>query len=264
MISGVFDTVGLWAGGHVMPASGGGMDTTRASASGGGRRKLAFWAGIVLLFVTLFLALIFMMLTWAMRNHEYRCGLNLKSLAMGHRMYAAYHDDVFPPPDPEPGVLMADRSLMNPDYLGDPLLLFSRADPFFNKVSSRDPSQPIPPSSFVYLGRAVHSDEDVAAWWNDYQEAVASGDASLGWQPWKVDEAEEAATPLLIELPNRYPGDLSMILTPKINMYQSPDVVGGMVAYCDGRVVFLTYPGSWPMTKTTISILREARGMHVP
>ena len=240
------------------------MCTVGASESGGCMRRLAFWAGISLLFVTLLLVVLFMVLAWAMRSHDYRCGVHLKSLAMWHRLYVIDHDGVFPPPDPEPGILMADRSLMVPDYIGDPLQVFSPADTFFDKVSTRDPSQPVPPSSFVYLGRAVYSDEDVAAWWRDYQEAAASGDASRGWQPWKVDEAEEAATPLLIELPNRFPGALGLFLAPSLHLSLSPDVVGGNVAYCDGRVVFLPYPGPWPMTETTISILREARGLHVP
>ena len=32
---------------------------------------------------------------------------------------------------------------------------------------------------------------------------------------------------------------------------------GGYVLYLDGHVEFVRYPGKWPMTKTTIGLLRE-------
>ena len=77
---------------------------------------------------------------------------------------------------------------------------------------------------------------------------TAGGDAFVRLAPDVPDRFGEAvsadAVPVLIERPEHY---------------AEP---GGHVLYLNGAVRFLTYPGPWPMTQTTIETLRDldARG----
>ncbi|MBN2310784.1 MAG: hypothetical protein JXR94_17555 [Candidatus Hydrogenedentes bacterium] len=202
-------------------------------------------------------------LLWAWRAAEFRLNTNLKTLAMGYRFYAVEHDGVLPELDAEPGVLSGNADTLYPRYVFDTGLLFSPPHAedgamAREQASARDAFRG---SSYVYLGRPVASDDEVLEWSREYLDFVAAaGEHRLRHKPWRLKEGEVYKVPLLIELPRPYPGTWGLSVLGRYLPLSSPEM-GGCVAYADGHVEFIRYPGEWPMTAVTIDALRRAKAI---
>ena len=220
---------------------------------------------------------------WAMRAEEFRHATDLKHLGIGLKMYA--HDDsrdCFPPLSSEPGRLMFDTEALHPEYLNDPRMLLSHADPLRREIWDAE----VPPefcfenSSYFYLGYEVWDDETVEALAEAYRTHVNQGlrfDSELpvdlpverlvrlgnhrkwltvaeGQKPkWEHLWRDDSESPLLIERPHPYPGPVGLWLLLPVPL--SRPTMGGMVLYQDGHTEFIPYPGKWPMTERSISAL---------
>lgn len=204
------------------------------------------------------------MVLWSQRATELRRGVRLPYLALAYTLYAEQNGDALPPLEDQPGVLSGDMESLYPEFFSDLTLLFNPANPTGKKAANGGmaPQEAAAKSSYVYLGAPVASDEEVAEWAETYRAAAASKQPiSTAYEPWVLDSAEDKDAPLLIELPHAYPGDWGVWLGVGGVPLSAP-VEGGLVAYPNGSVRFIRYPGPWPMTEKTISQLREIRALR--
>ncbi|MBN2307656.1 MAG: DUF4190 domain-containing protein [Candidatus Hydrogenedentes bacterium] len=218
---------------------------------------------------------------WHLKAAGYNCASNLQDLGIAFKMYANENHDAYPALSPEPGRLMFDASeSLYPEYVQNLLKFVCPQDEdfrrFFAEKDSLDPGVLCDDHSYLYLGYAVASDEEVAAFAEAYRARIAAGGDFSGDLPvpkgsgtggtariarlrddlWKqflgagatpADAAKWAAEmPLLIERPEHH--------RPEGGGH------GGYVLYLDGHVEFHPYPGEWPMTETTIALLKSLAG----
>ena len=204
------------------------------------------------------------MVLWSQRATKLRRGAHLPYLALAYTLYADDHEHALPPLAKTPGVLSGNIDALYPQHFSDLVLLFNPTDPQCEKVSKggMTPEEAAARSSYVYLGTPVTSDEEVAEWAKAYRAAVRSKQPiSAVYGPWVLGAEESKDAPLLIELPREYPGDWGLWLGAGGVPLSAP-VMGGLVAYADGHVRFIRYPGLWPMTEETVSHLREIRALR--
>jgi prepilin-type processing-associated H-X9-DG protein len=173
-----------------------------------------------------------------------------------------------PAATPEPGRLMMDASSIYPEYLSASNDFVCPGDTWYHEVDHpEDLSVRIDDHSYFYIGYAVTSDGEVQAFAEAHAQRMAEGlpfdedlEVALGTGSGGGDflirlhkdnaqylaerhesidaEQWQARIPILIEHPGNH--------TPE----------GGNVLYMDGRVEFIPYPGKWPMTPTTMNLLR--------
>jgi len=203
-----------------------------------------------------------------------QCRDNVSRLAMAFKMYSNENHGEYPILSPESGRLMFDngKSPLYPDYVNDLCLLVCPLDKqdwqaLCNRKGEKDPNVLCDDHSYLYLGYVVTNDADVAAFAGAYQAQIANGGDFSGDLPVpdglgtaggncvlrfredmpasvlgeQVDPAAAARwqsrVPLLIERPENHPD-------------------ATQVAYLDGHIELLPYPGKWPMTEKTIGILK--------
>ncbi len=220
---------------------------------------------------------------WAVRAKNFRDVTNLRTLAIALITYADH--DYWPPLSSEPGRLMFDMDTLYPEHIQDPLLLLSPADPIRAQVKSADltPAFCFENSSYFYIGYAVWDDETVEAFADAYKKRLEGGlpfDSDLPVdlpieKLYRLDEAirrygmmtyselnkpkwehlhhARSEIPTLIERPHLYPGPFGLYLFAPVPL--SKPTLAGTVLYLDGHNEFIRYPGTWPMTEKTISIL---------
>jgi len=201
-------------------------------------------------------------LDWCARNL-----VNIKRFALDlyvNEAGAGY----YPPLSSEPGRLMMDAISIYPAYLSASNDFVCPGDTRYQDLDHpEDLSVRIDDHSYFYLGYAVTNDEEVLAFAEAHRARMAEGlpfDDDLEVAPGTgsgggdslirlhKDNAQHLAErhesidavqwqsriPILIEHPGNH--------TPE----------GGHVLYMDGSVEFIPYPGKWPMTTTTMNLLR--------
>jgi hypothetical protein len=163
--------------------------------------------------------------------------------------------------------------------------LLSPADPIRRQVKSAEltPAFCFENSSYFYIGYAVWDDETVEAFAEAYRRRLEEGLAFDSDLPvdlpieklYRLDEAIRRygmmtysesnkpkwehlhhagwEIPCLIERPHLYPGPFGLYLGVAVPL--SKPTLGGTVLHFDGNTEFIRYPGTWPMTEKTISIL---------
>ena len=123
---------------------------------------------------------------------------------------------------------------------------------------------------YVYLGYVVKSDKDVEAFARAYRRRLAEGgdfqkDLQISEEHktiLRIREGVERFYITDINDPNARGRAQSEIPT----LIEWPDKhevdgqQGGNVLYMDGHIEFVPYPGKWPMTEKTVSILCDLAG----
>jgi len=256
-----------------------GTSTAKTTARG----KIFVWGCLTVLVISVIGAVfLFSSAFWAMRWTDYRAGSNLKSWAYAFRMYAQEQGGYCPVLSAEPGRLMFEVDGFYPEYCPFPEALLSVADPLADEIdfSECDAAFFYENSSYFYMGYEVWNDEVVEAFARAYRKRVREGlgfDEDLpvdlqqgefraekltrqdygGWEgPTKYLTFFESEIPLLIERPHPYPGSRGLYVLFFWVPLSKPEM-GGTVLYQDGHVEFIPYPGKWPMTERTISLLAE-------
>ena len=205
------------------------------------------------------------LLSWACRSHEFRTGTHLRSLLFAYNMYAADNDGAYPTLDGEAGMLSGAADLLYPAYISHLGLLYSGPDDTYLHLRDRGATarEFFRFSSYVYLGEGVRDDGEAKKWSLRYTGLVRRGEVVFSDQPeirWRKDDALRNGGPVLIELPRPYPGSLGVYFPSEHWMALSRPQMGGLVAYADGRVEFVEYPGEWPMTTPTVEAIERVRG----
>ena len=197
------------------------------------------------------------------------CAQNLADIKFALDGYVkAEGEGYYPPLSSEPGRLTMDAISIYPEYLTAPGDFVCPGESRYRELDrSEDAFDLVDDHSYFYIGYAVTSDDEVRAFAEAHGQRMAEGlpfDEDLEVAPGagsgggdflvrlhkdnaqylaerheSIDaEQWQARIPILIEHPGNH--------TPE----------GGNVLYMDGHVEFIHYPGKWPMTTTTMNLLR--------
>lgn len=195
-------------------------------------------------------------------HHQWLCGQNLRSLAVGPKLYSSEaKGEFFPPLSATPGNLIFNLQGTTA-YYEDHLERF-------NCPGSAHAFGPphIGDQSYVYLGYLAMTEGDVQAFAMAYPQILAeprdipakvsygSGNTLI-----RLRDGIERYTMTNINGPD--PGVVYRHEIPVL--IEWPDnhgeIRGGNVAYMDGHVEWLDYPGDFPMTEGAMAILTELAG----
>ncbi len=198
---------------------------------------------------------------WALLESEIRpdnygyirgCKNNLNQWGIVNKMFASESSgEVFPPLSPVAGQLAPVDTSVYPEYTNDRRIgLCPGPEPLGEVTEFND-------QHYVYLGYAMHNDEDMQTFAAAYAaEIAAGGDFSDDF------DVETSYGDKLIRLREGIddPGNLSIFPQSKIPvMLEWPGnhegYAGGHVLYMDGHVEWHDYPGEFPMTEATIGVL---------
>ena len=124
--------------------------------------------------------LLFSLLTYAFWQDECRHNPALKQLALALRIYSDESDAIYeyaPQLSSTPGKLMFDPDGLYPEFIREPRMLFSLADPIAREASRSNeaPEYYFDHSSYLYLGYMVWDDATVAAFAEAYREHIQQG-----------------------------------------------------------------------------------------
>lgn len=204
------------------------------------------------------------------------CGNTCKQIALALQMYAgASTDGLFPALAPEPGSLFFDMDSLVPAYLSEDLGYL----PFYHSRygSERLRGHPVgeqPNPDFHYIGYAIEGEKQLAGFAQAYASQLECGGtfesdlpAPAGSGSWGGNtyvrlhtHARGAGSPSGgIDSGIRVDRSKIPLLIEKLGHYDMP---GGYVAYWDGHVEFLTYPGNWPMTESAVELLQSLLESH--
>jgi prepilin-type processing-associated H-X9-DG protein len=215
------------------------------------------------------------------------CQNNLKQLGLVFKMFAnESKGQLFPELSPQAGHLFfsnengPDKTNVYPEYLSDLNILVCPATVNPASQSNRKALQDtklLDDGSYFYLGYVVTSDEEVKAFAGAYNERIKKGlkfdqdlDAPEGSGSWKSNKfyfrLREGIERFGITDINNPAGAALVqsqipILIERAG-HHKPE--GGNVLFMDGHVTFLKYPGTWPMTETTMSILTDLSKSKAP
>ncbi|NUM53221.1 MAG: hypothetical protein HUU46_06230 [Candidatus Hydrogenedentes bacterium] len=188
------------------------------------------------------------------------CQDNLFSLGISMRTFGWPEFGFLPQLSNAPGRLMFTSYPMVPFYLDDIIRLSCPA-------SSMACATPVVDDhSYVYLGYAVMTDDDVEAFANAYLARLAEGGdfsadlpgntslgstihrlrndlAFLATERSRLPSLAASRIPMLIEWPDNH-----------------DDLSGGNVLFMDYHVEWIPYPGGFPMTEATMNILTTLAG----
>ncbi len=256
----------------------------RDKTKGAGTREKVLLRVLILVLVLIPLIL-FSYVSWGARAGEFRIhsDVNLKFLRLSVEMYANDNGGRFPRLPNRPGAIGLDMRTMYPDYISGTHALLSPGDPKRADAVKHDyPTEfCFENSSYYYLGYCVWNDETVAYFAEAYRQRLSEGldfDEDLA-VPLPVNKlpmlkkltAGEMESipgsgsfkiPIFIEKPQPYPGFRGLFLSNFLSVSFSKPVMGGAVIYADGTSEFITYPGKWPMTEKTITVLEDLRKMR--
>lgn len=199
-----------------------------------------------------------------------------KDLMNMSERYARDHGGQLPPLDPRPGRLVFDPDQMYPDYCSNAGWLAADFDPYVpdavraqSKYKGRWGKEQFDDFSFYYLGFAILSPTEGEAFVDAYKTAAASGfnpgqglPARPGRGTFGKDEFLRLHLNLERILSPTPSGALATTLLARVPTFvQRPEHVdgysGGIVAYLDGHVEYVDYPGRFPMTESFIEGLRS-------
>ncbi len=217
----------------------------------------------------------------ALRQCEFACKFFLKDSSKGY----------YPELSPQPGRLMFSRGKnrgLEPffsTYLSDPATLICPKDVLFYEElqlrgrgwDSEALDQILNDRCYMYLGYAVRNDLEVTAFAKAYRERIAVGkrfNEHLKVAPGEGNCASDTIYQLqlgiekvLSDVSNHEPGELVKVseiplMIERVPNYHTPR--GGHVLYMDGHVDYLSYPGKWPMTETTMTTLQALADIDQP
>jgi prepilin-type processing-associated H-X9-DG protein len=184
------------------------------------------------------------------------CQNNLKQMGIVFKMYAnESQGELWPELSPDAGVLMfSELTAVYPEYLTDLSILQCPANPA--GVLSIDDH------SYFYLGYVIRNEDEMAAFAEVYEERLSEGlffDEDLPIPPGKVPgdklyRLREGVERDVSTLARHVAQAHIPVLIERLGHHE-PD--GGNVLYMDGHVEFLAYPGKWPMTEKTMSLLES-------
>lgn len=184
------------------------------------------------------------------------CQNNLKQWGLVFKMYAnESKDEMFPELSSDPGMLMfSNQGGVYPNYCTD-LSILSCPVAFRGAVMDDH--------SYFYLGYVVTNDEEMAAFVEAYKQRMDEGlafDEDLPVPPGKVpgDTLYRLREGVERDVSRPAGGRLSQSTIPVMierTGHHVPE--GANVLYMDGHVEYLPYPGKWPMTEETITLLES-------
>jgi prepilin-type processing-associated H-X9-DG protein len=191
--------------------------------------------------------------------HQALCEHNMRFLGLSFKTFNGHHDAWFPELSDSAGLMMFEPQGMTPYYLNALERLHCPGSEFACTLPAADDD------SYAYLGYVVLSDSDMSAFATahaaqlsgsgDFSDDLA-GTMSYGNTIYRLREGIErtitdesaidvaqSQIPVLIEWPDNH-----------------SDLRGGNVLYMDGHVEWHDYPGEFPMTEATISLLANMAG----
>lgn len=206
------------------------------------------------------------------------CQNNLKQVGIVFKMFAnESRGELYPELSPEPGRLMfANESSggehpVYPEYLTDATILMCPSDMDWGLLE-QEPGEDgwqrlLDDHSYFYLGYAVMSDAEMAAFAEAYGARVAAGlrfDEDLEVDAGTGTAGGGVLYRLREGIARVAASDPQSLLDAAVAKSQIPVLIertdnhlppGGNVLFMDGHVEFIRYPGKWPMTEETVEIL---------
>ena len=218
--------------------------------------------------------------------HRASCQRNLQRVGIAFRLFTAQHGGLWPRLSPEPGRLM----LVNdpddpvapfyPKCLADPSLMVCPSDTGHAALEESgamdNPNAMLDDHSYFYLGYVVTSDADVEAFADAYRQRIAQGvpfDTDLEVAPGSGNAGGNVLYRLHRDAARILAADPKDLAAQATAQSKLPVLIerpgnhvpeGGNVLYMDGHVEWKSYPGDWPMTKTTIRILDSLDAISTP
>lgn len=217
------------------------------------------------------------------RQHEYvspldHCRYQLQSLALTAKMYAhKSRGERYPPLSTVPGRLMWSASSLTSvepwDRRGHVCPADSNSwwkiDGYLD-IGGNTPSESFWADdwSYMYLGYLLQDDEDVALFAEAYREHIVKGvpfddipRPNSGVKPRMLYVLRHGAERFVMTTSDMRHRDAAARAASRVPvLIERPgnhDKPGGHVAYLDGHVEWIDYPGKWPMTRETMRILRR-------
>ena len=196
------------------------------------------------------------------KGRMFACRENMRLMGIGFKMFAAENKDEYPPLSSEPKKLMFDNSAaagaIFPEFFdGRDVLLC----PFDEEDAQRQGV--CDDHSYFYLGYALTSDAEVAAFAEVYRTRIA-GRGSFTVDLSAPEGLGTAGGNRFVRLSGEpLPSAVTKALGPDwrsripviIERPENHGGTGGHVAYLDGGFEWIPYPGKWPMTKATVEAL---------
>jgi prepilin-type processing-associated H-X9-DG protein len=192
-------------------------------------------------------------------------------LGLALRTFANASDgEIYPQLSSEPGRLFFDNDALArpvyPDFLSDVSLMVCPADDAL-VFGSENVDVALDDHSYFYLGYLVNDDKTVESFAEAYRSYLAQGlpfEDSLK-VPVGAGILGRDTIPRLREGVERYlitdlPASVAAARSRVQVLIERPEhhsPPGGNVLYMDGHVEFKPYPGEWPMTERTMSILES-------
>ncbi|MBX7255138.1 MAG: DUF4190 domain-containing protein [Candidatus Hydrogenedentes bacterium] len=211
------------------------------------------------------------------------CQNNLKQLGLVVKMFANESDgEYYPVLSPESGKLMfanmsaVSKSPVYPEFFTDASILICPSDPSADTeaaAAAQDPETILDDTCYYYLGYVVRSDDEVEEFAEQYRKVTGeSGDFEHNLQLsesslesraryiYRLREGVEQEFMGDIRVPATAAADIP-VLIERIGHHVP---MGANVLYMDGHVEFIRYPGKWPMTERTVSVLQALDGGFWP
>lgn len=221
------------------------------------------------------------------RDYFSSCSNNLKQLGLVCKMFANETSGLYPELSPKPGYLsmanMADgyTNPVFPEYLSDgSVLICPKSAQWEQRGETPLAGQEIfDSSSYVYLGYAVTSKEELETFFQCYKERIAAGlpfNEDLPAPPGrgsgggdKILRLRQGAESAYIKNWADYRDGSTARLTAQAHIpilierpgnHEKPRGIN--VLYMDGHAEFLKYPGEWPATPGTFSTIEAIERMR--
>lgn len=243
---------------------------------------------VVVIVMLLVAAFVFPALTRSRTNgHRENCQNNLKQIGLVCKMFGNENGGIHPELSSRPGYLsMANigqgyKSPIYPEYFFDLRLLTCP------QSAGWDPAKPAPAvvqeafdaSSYAYLGYVTRNSDEFETFFECYQERVAAGlpfDKDLPAPPGRGSGGGDKMLRLREGVEDVYRESLQEYTDERvaravaqaeipvmIECLGNHEKAGGInVLYMDGHVEFLKYPGEWPATPRTFSIINAIESMR--
>ena len=205
------------------------------------------------------------------------CQNNLKQMGIVFKMFSnESRGELYPELSPEAGRLMfANESgggerAVYPEYLTDATILMCPSDLdsglLEQELGEDGWQQLLDDHSYFYLGYAVTSDTEMAAFGEAYRSRVAAGlrfdedlevGAGTGTAGGDVLYRLREGIGRVVASDPQSPADVAVAESGIPVLIERTDnhvPAGGNVLFMDGHVEFMRYPGKWPMTEETVEI----------
>ena len=204
-------------------------------------------------------------INWHLYAQALRKGVNIKSIAMAYRLYAYENQGIFPP-------LGTGHDLPVLENMSIAQETVPESEEALRVICGRSyvalGKSPLINEGFgvryVYFGLPIKSLPEARDFADRYRASLQTQGRPSG-ALWRLDreEPDHHVTPLLFEIPRMYPGLVGFRLCG-IEFPVSEATLAGIVAYTDGHVEFIPYPGPWPMDEGLMNLLSELCHLDKP